>query len=139
MLLNHAATPPQRDLPRAQAASDLWMGLTTFVACHLLGLWLATLLPWRIPGSVWGLLLLWAALAVNHDTPATLSAASATFLRYLPVIILPAGVGLMRLPVDKHWCLFVGACLLSWFAALWLSAKVGQQVFAPTSQLEESN
>jgi holin-like protein len=125
------------DQSRQKGGSDIWIGLTFFVACNLMGLFLAAHLSWRIPGPVWGLLLLWSFLTVRRKTSDFLADASAVFLRYLPVIILPAGVGVMRLPMDRHWWFFVAACLLSWLAALWLSAKLGAWVFGRVSRLQE--
>ena len=130
--------PHHHNQSREKAGGETWIGLTVFVACNLIGLFLAARLSWRIPGSVWGLLLLWTVLTVRRETAGFLADASAVFLRYLPVIILPAGVGVMRLALDWHWFLFVAACLLSWLAALWLSAKAGLWVFARVSRLQES-
>jgi putative effector of murein hydrolase LrgA (UPF0299 family) len=130
--------PHHHDQSRPKAASDIWIGLTVFVACNLIGLFLAAWLSWRIPGPVCGLLLLGSVLRARQETPDFLADASAVFLRYLPVIILPAGVGVMRLALDWHWCLFVAACLFSWLAALWLSAKLGLWVCARISRLQES-
>lgn len=65
-----------------------WLAGMLFVA------WLA--LP--IPGSVIGLLALWLALVINGGVPNWLRQPSSLLIRYLTLLFVPAGVGLVQ-----HW------------------------------------
>lgn len=98
-----------------------------FVACHALGLQLAGWWPGaRVPGPVWGLGLLWGAMCVAPQAAAGLDEAAALLLRYLPVFILPAGAGLMRLGLDRCGLAFAAACVAAWVSALWLTARLAR-------------
>ncbi|MDO7644944.1 MAG: CidA/LrgA family protein [Reinekea forsetii] len=64
----------------------------------LLGSALVAVLAWPIPGSVVGLLGLWLALVINGSVPDWLQKPSSLLIRYLTLLFVPAGVGLI-----DHW------------------------------------
>ncbi|MDO7673899.1 MAG: CidA/LrgA family protein [Reinekea forsetii] len=64
----------------------------------LLGSALVAVLAWPIPGSVVGLLGLWLALVINGGVPDWLKKPSSLLIRYLTLLFVPAGVGLI-----DHW------------------------------------
>nr|WP_255533859.1 CidA/LrgA family protein [Reinekea sp. G2M2-21] len=53
---------------------------------------------WPIPGSVVGLLGLWLTLVIYGSVPDWLKQPSSLLLRYLTLLFVPAGVGLI-----EHW------------------------------------
>jgi len=55
-------------------------------------------LQWPIPGSVVGLLGLWVVLVVHGGVPEWLKKPSSLLIRYLTLLFVPAGVGLI-----EHW------------------------------------
>lgn len=71
------------------------LGLTLLLGAQLLGEFVSRWLGLPIPGPVVGLALLFVALAVYGDVPAPLRTAAEGLLRYLALLFVPAGVGLM--------------------------------------------
>lgn len=65
------------------------------LACTLAGLWIATLLPFAFPGSIIGMLLLFAALATGVVKPDWVERGSNLLIRYMAVMFVPLGVGLV--------------------------------------------
>ncbi|UXY16251.1 CidA/LrgA family protein [Chitiniphilus purpureus] len=72
-------------------------GLTVICAFLLAGEAVGRLLGLPVPGAVLGMLLLTAWLMGRRQVPARLARVSAGLLRYLPLLFVPAGVGLMAL------------------------------------------
>lgn len=71
--------------------------------CVLIGFWwagsaLVEWLAWPIPGSVVGLLGLWLVISIQGRVPAWLQQPSSLLLRYLTLLYVPAGVGIIT-----HW------------------------------------
>ena len=75
-------------------------GIFVLIAFWLAGTALVTWLQWPIPGNVVGLLLLWLVLVLNKGVPDWLKQPSDLLLRYLTLLFVPAGVGLIQ-----HWSL----------------------------------
>ena len=69
--------------------------LTVIVLFELAGDLLQSLLRLPIPGPVIGMALLLAGLAARRQLPATLDRAASGLLSYLPMLFVPAGVGVM--------------------------------------------
>lgn len=82
------------DLPM----DPLLLGLFVLIAFWLAGSALVEWLGWPIPGSVVGLLGLWVALVLNRGVPDWLKQPSSLLIRYLTLLFVPAGVGLIN-----HW------------------------------------
>ncbi|MEJ2075912.1 MAG: CidA/LrgA family protein [Reinekea sp.] len=75
-------------------------GIFVLIAFWFAGSALAGWLHWPIPGSVVGLLGLWLVLVINGGVPDWLKQPSNLLLRYLTLLFVPAGVGLIN-----HWAL----------------------------------
>jgi holin-like protein len=74
------------------------VGIFVLIAFWLAGSALVEWLNWPIPGSVVGLLFLWVALVINRGVPDWLKQPSSLLIRYLTLLFVPAGVGLIQ-----HW------------------------------------
>lgn len=88
-------------------------GLTLLLTYQLLGELLARLLGLPLPGPVVGLVLLFASLVALGRVPEGLRSAANGLLRYLALLFVPAGVGIMvhytRLEADAG---AIGAALV---------------------------
>ncbi|WP_161599303.1 CidA/LrgA family protein [Reinekea blandensis] len=74
------------------------LGLFVLIAFWLGGTVLVDWLGWPIPGSVVGLLGLWLVLVINRGVPQWLKPPANLLIRYLTLLFVPAGVGLIN-----HW------------------------------------
>ncbi|MCG5501822.1 CidA/LrgA family protein [Ectothiorhodospira lacustris] len=63
--------------------------------CQLAGEVTVLLLGLPFPGPVLGMLLMFVGLLIRGETPPALKAFSDSLLRYLALLFVPAGVGLM--------------------------------------------
>ncbi|MBW3140085.1 CidA/LrgA family protein [Ferrimonas balearica] len=70
-------------------------GFTALLGFWLLGEGLSHAFDWPVPGSVIGLLMLFALLCGLGRVPASIAEASDGLLRYLALLFVPAGVGVM--------------------------------------------
>lgn len=107
-------------------------GLTLLLAYQLLGELLARLLGLPLPGPVIGLALLFASLIALGRVPEGLRSAADGLLRYLALLFVPAGVGIMahypRLEADAG---AIGAALaVSTALALAVTAATFQRASA---------
>ncbi|WP_108123954.1 CidA/LrgA family protein [Saccharospirillum mangrovi] len=73
-------------------------GFFILLVYWLAGEWVTALIGWPIPGNVVGLLLLWITLTIYRQVPKSLVDASSALIRYLTLLFVPAGVGLIQ-----HW------------------------------------
>jgi len=71
-------------------------GFLILLFCQLLGECLVTWLAVSIPGSVVGMILLLVGLMIYKKVPDGLRSTSEGLLKILPLLLVPAGVGLMR-------------------------------------------
>lgn len=71
-------------------------GVAILLLYQLTGEVLVVVLHLPFPGPVAGLLLLFATLLLRGRVPAPLSGASHGLLRYLSLLFVPAGVGVVR-------------------------------------------
>ena len=77
-------------------AADLALGGAILVALWWLGEGVARLLPWApLPGSLWGMLLAFLALEVGIVPEARVRRAAATLVRWLGLLFVPVGVGVV--------------------------------------------
>ncbi|MCH8531647.1 MAG: CidA/LrgA family protein [Saccharospirillum sp.] len=83
------------------------LGFFILLVFWMLGEAVTQLIGWPIPGNVVGLVLLWVALVFYKQVPSTLQQASSGLIRYLTLLFVPAGVGLIqhwdRLMSHGHW------------------------------------
>lgn len=93
----------------------LLRGLTLLVLFQLLGTAINHLIAPMLPGPIIGLLLLLIALIARGEVGEPLSEASASLLRYLPLLLVPPAVGVMVYAKDiaaDFWAI-VGALVIS--------------------------
>lgn len=70
-------------------------GLALILGCQLVGEFLARLLGLPVPGPVLGMLLLLAVFMLRGGVPDGTRTAGNGLLTYLPLLFVPAGVGLV--------------------------------------------
>lgn len=73
----------------------LIMGMSVLLACQFAGELLARGLAMPVPGPVLGMVILLVGLIVHGQVPASLRQTGEGLLRYLTLLFVPAGVGLM--------------------------------------------
>lgn len=108
----------------------LLRGLSWLVLCQLLGTVLNVLLVPMLPGPIIGMLLLFVFLMLRGEVGESLSVASSSLLKYLPLILVPPAVGVMAYASDiaaDFWSV-AGALLLSLLISVafagWLMQKL---------------
>lgn len=69
--------------------------LAILLACTLVGEWIAGLLPFSFPGSIIGMLLLFAALGSGLVKADWVERGATLLLRHMAVMFVPLGVGLV--------------------------------------------
>jgi holin-like protein len=102
-------------------------GLIALLLCQLVGELLVRSLGVPLPGPVVGMVLMFVVLQVRRPRPASgLVRGPQALLRYLPVLYVPAGVGVVvYLSRLRHDALPIAAGLvLSWLAGLAATAAV---------------
>lgn len=102
-------------------------GLIVLFVCQLVGEVVVRTLDLSLPGPILGMVLLLVVLQVRRPhAKSGLVRAPSTLLKYLPLLYVPAGVGviahLSRLRADA--LPIVGGLLVSWAAALVATAGV---------------
>lgn len=102
-------------------------GFVVLLTCQLVGELLVRLLDLPLPGPVVGMVLMLVVLQLRRPEPDSgLVAAPRALLRHLPLLYVPAGVGvvayLSRLGGDV--VPVVGGLVLSWLAGLVVAATV---------------
>lgn len=73
----------------------LIMGMSVLLACQFLGELVARGLTLPIPGPVIGMVILLIGLMIRGKVPGSLRLSGEGLLRYLTLLFVPAGVGLM--------------------------------------------
>lgn len=73
-------------------------GLFILMVYWLAGELITAAIGWPVPGNVVGLVLLWLSLTIYRRVPEGLVDASRALIRYLTLLFVPAGVGLIQ-----HW------------------------------------
>src|SRR3989338_8925329 len=73
----------------------LLRGLTWLVLFQLLGSALTVVVLPMLPGPIIGLVLLFGFLLLRGEVGESLTVASSSLLRYLPLLLVPAAVGVM--------------------------------------------
>lgn len=103
--------------------------LTLILLCQLLGESIAKLAKLPIPGPVLGMVLLFCALVfLPKRLPADLEATGGTLLRYLALLFVPAGVGVIT-HLDllaRSWAPIAGAVTIGTFITIAVTALVMQ-------------
>jgi len=88
-------------------------GMAILLFCQLTGEIIVRLLGWPVPGPVIGMLLLLAGLSVRKRSHHDLDSTTDGILKYLALLFVPAGVGVMVYldAVGKAW-IALGVTLL---------------------------
>lgn len=73
-------------------------GFLILLVYWLAGELITAAIGWPVPGNVVGLVLLWLSLTIYRRVPDGLVDASRSLIRYLTLLFVPAGVGLIQ-----HW------------------------------------
>lgn len=73
----------------------LIVGMSVLLGCQFIGELLVRALSLPVPGPVLGMVVLLVALMVNGRVPSALRTAGEGLLRYLTLLFVPAGVGIM--------------------------------------------
>ncbi|MDZ7708431.1 MAG: CidA/LrgA family protein [Trueperaceae bacterium] len=80
----------------ALTLADLLVGGALLVAAWVVGEGVAALLPWApLPGSLWGMLLAFAALEAGWLPEARIRRAAQALVRLLGLLFVPVGVGVV--------------------------------------------
>lgn len=79
--------------------------VTALLVCQLLGTALQLCLHLPVPGAVLGMMLLFGALVLRKTPPREIDRAAKLLLRFLPLMFVPAGVGVIaQYPlIAKEW------------------------------------
>lgn len=118
----------------------LLRGLSWLVLCQLLGTALNALLLPMLPGPIIGMLLLFAFLLLRGEVSESLNEASASLLRYLPLILVPPAVGVMAYASDivaDFWAV-IGALVLSLLISLAFSGWLMQRLIDRQQSREDA-
>ncbi|WP_415890407.1 CidA/LrgA family protein [Neptuniibacter sp. SY11_33] len=80
-------------------------GFLILLVCQLVGELIVTVLGVPIPGSVVGMVLLLIGLIIRGEVPAGLRMTAEGLLKVLPLLLVPAGVGLMNYfgVLSEYW------------------------------------
>lgn len=103
-------------------------GLIVILLCQLLGEVIVQLLAMPVPGPVIGMVLLVSFLAIRGEVDSGVKVVSDTLLRYLALLFVPAGVGLMVHfgLVSRDWLAIAVALLGSTILAIIATTLVMQ-------------
>ena len=69
--------------------------ITLLLACQLIGEIVARLFALPVPGPVIGMMVLFVGLVIRRRVPADLEGVAGGLLRYLSLLFVPAGVGVI--------------------------------------------
>lgn len=102
-------------------------GLVALLACQLAGELVVRTLGLPVPGPVVGMVLMLVLLQVRRPRrDSGLVTVPSTFLRYLPLLYIPAGVGVVAYldRLGQDWAPIAGGLVASWLAGLVATAAV---------------
>ncbi|WAJ38397.1 CidA/LrgA family protein [Pseudomonas sp. GOM7] len=118
----------------------LLRGLSWLVLCQLLGTVLNVLFLPMLPGPILGMLLLFVFLMLRGEVGESLSVASSSLLKYLPLILVPPAVGVMAYANDiaeDFWAV-AGALLLSLLLSVAFAGWLMQKLIERQQRREEA-
>lgn len=102
--------------------------LTLILFCQLVGEIITCLTKMPIPGPVIGMVILFCWLVVHRKIPSELEEAGGLLLRYLPLLFVPAGVGVI-VYLDlliKSWMPIAAAILIGTVLTIAVTGAVMQ-------------
>ena len=100
--------------------------LTLIFTCQLIGELAVVALKLPLPGPVLGMAILFTGLMIKGSVPDDLSAVSDFLLRYLSLLFIPAGVGVMLHAklIGRDWLPISLSLIVSTALTIVVSAKV---------------
>lgn len=113
-------------------------GLLAILICQLLGELLVNWLDIPVPGAVVGMLLLLIALMVRGEVADGLRQAGEGLLKYLPLMLVPSGVGLMvhfEL-IARDWLAIALALIVSTVVTFVVTALLMERLKKPAGEGE---
>ncbi len=115
------------------------LGFATLLVCQMLGELIARLLSLPVPGPVLGLVLLLALLLIKGEVPPGLRQAAETLLRYLALLFVPAGVGIMLhwQLIHADWPIMVAVLVLSTLLTIAVTALTLQYMMRREARRRE--
>ncbi len=113
----------------------LW-GFLILLGCQLAGELLMLLLGLPIPGPVAGMLILFLGLLWYGEVPASLRLPAEGLIRYLALLFVPAGVGLVQHLglIASEWLVIVLTLISSTFVAMLVTALVFRALYPRTDE-----
>ncbi|MET1078711.1 MAG: CidA/LrgA family protein [Pseudomonas sp.] len=117
----------------------LLRGLTWLVLFQLLGSALTVLLLPMLPGPIIGLVLLFGFLLLRGEVGEPLTVAASGLLRYLPLLLVPAAVGVMAYAaaIAADFWAVVGALVLSLILSLAFTGWLMQRLIERQARRQE--
>ncbi|EUL33664.1 holin-like protein [Klebsiella aerogenes UCI 48] len=88
-----------RVITMSKSLNIIWQYVRAFVliyACLYAGIFIAGLLPITIPGSIIGMLILFVLLALQIMPPQWVNPGCNILIRYMALLFVPIGVGVMQ-------------------------------------------
>ena len=106
------------------------VGLCILLTCQLLGELIILLLGLPVPGPVVGMLLLFTGLVFYGEVPESLRLPAEGLIRYLALLFVPAGVGLIQHLelVQQEWLALLLTLIASTFLTLLVTGLVFQRL-----------
>ncbi len=110
------------------------------VLFHQLGMWLMHMMQWPIPGGVAGMVLLFLSLLLFKKPPTVIAAGSGFLLKYLALLFVPAGVGIMLLfdLLANEWLAMLVSMVLSTVISLVVTGLLLQRMVKKTNGSTQS-
>lgn len=102
--------------------------LTLILFCQLIGEIIVRMAKLPIPGPVIGMVILFCGLALRRKMPSDLETVGGFLHRYLPLLFVPAGVGIIT-NLDllmKSWAPFAGAIVVGTVITIAVTSVVMQ-------------
>ena len=108
--------------------------LRSFAILYLMlfaGEWLAELLPVGVPGSIFGLLLLFFGLTTQAIKVEWIMFGAGLLIRYMAVLFVPVSVGIIKYYdlLVAQWKILLIPNILSTFLTLFVIAFIGNYLF----------
>ncbi len=101
-------------------------GILTLLLFQLTGEIISAYWKLSVSGPVIGMIMLFLTLFLRNGCSAELATCSATLIKYLPLLFLPAGVGIFFLPEKffNQWPAILAAMLFGTVIAIIITASV---------------
>ena len=114
-----------------QKGIQLVRSLVIYTLYYLLGNLISHYIPLGIPGSIWGLLLLFLGLTTRIIRLEWIYLGSSLLIRYMAVLFVPVSVGIIKYYdlLVSQWKILLIPNILSTFLTLFIIAFLGNYLF----------